>query len=152
MTCKNSTKWEGKKLSFPVTATGTRPTNVFWSNSKFNKNLECSSSKYTELIAKKFCLCHDNYTVVACANLFFIGTIHFKPEHCIFWSNFEFDRNIISGTGARVTCPICPKEHMLVHPGRTFTFWQWLLLLALPGDDIWDYLCTSCPLGAYLTY
>ena len=29
-----------------------------------------------------------------------IGSVHFKPEHCIFWSNFEFNRNIVSGTGA----------------------------------------------------
>ena len=26
--------------------------------------------------------------------------MHFKPEHGKFWSNFEFDRNIVSGTGA----------------------------------------------------
>ena len=35
-------------------------------------------------------------------NFVVIGRVNFKPEHCKFWSNFEFDRNIISGTGARV--------------------------------------------------
>ena len=28
-----------------------------------------------------------------------IGRVDFKPEHCKFWSNFKFDRNIVSGTG-----------------------------------------------------
>ena len=26
-----------------------------------------------------------------------IGWVHYKPEHCKFWYNFEFDRNIVSG-------------------------------------------------------
>ena len=30
-----------------------------------------------------------------------IGKVYFKPGHFKFWSNFQFDRNIISGTGAR---------------------------------------------------
>ena len=29
-----------------------------------------------------------------------IGWVHFKPEFCKFWSNFEFFRNIVSGRGA----------------------------------------------------
>ena len=33
-------------------------------------------------------------------NFVVVGRIHFKLEHCKFWSNFEFDRNIVSGTGA----------------------------------------------------
>ena len=33
-------------------------------------------------------------------NFVVISRVHFKPEHCKFWSNFEFDRNIVSGTGA----------------------------------------------------
>ena len=28
-----------------------------------------------------------------------------KPAHYKFWSNFEFDRNIVSGTGARTKHP-----------------------------------------------
>ena len=29
-----------------------------------------------------------------------IGRVHYKPEHFIFWSNFEFDQNIVIGTRA----------------------------------------------------
>ena len=29
-----------------------------------------------------------------------IGRKTCNPEHCKVWSNFEFDRNIVSGTGA----------------------------------------------------
>ena len=34
-------------------------------------------------------------------NFIVIGSLHFKTEHCIFLMNFEFDRNIVSGMGAR---------------------------------------------------
>ena len=34
-------------------------------------------------------------------NFVVIGSVRFKPELCKFWLNFEFDRNIVSGTGAR---------------------------------------------------
>ena len=34
-------------------------------------------------------------------NFVVVGRAHFKLEYCKFWSNFEFDRNIVSGTGAR---------------------------------------------------
>ena len=34
-------------------------------------------------------------------NFVVIGKVHFKKAHFKFWSNFEFDRNTISGTGAR---------------------------------------------------
>ena len=34
-------------------------------------------------------------------NFIVISRVHLKPEHFKFWSNFEFDRNIVSGTGAR---------------------------------------------------
>ena len=33
-------------------------------------------------------------------NFVVIGKLHFKLEHCKIWSDFEFDRNIVSGTGA----------------------------------------------------
>ena len=33
-------------------------------------------------------------------NFVVIGKVHFKPEHCKIWSNFKFDRNIVSGTVA----------------------------------------------------
>ena len=69
---------------------------IFRLNSKFDQNFERSSLKYTEPITK-FCSRHDSVRV---QNFFVIGRVHFKPEHCKFWSNFEFDRNIVSGTGA----------------------------------------------------
>ena len=73
------------------------PLTVFWSNSKFNQHLECSSLKHVQLITMTFCTCHDNYV----CKISLIGRVHFKPEHIKFWSNFKFDRNIVSGTGAR---------------------------------------------------
>ena len=36
-------------------------------------------------------------------NCVVIGRAYFKPEHCTFWFNFEFDRNMVSGTGAWTT-------------------------------------------------
>ena len=33
-----------------------------------------------------------------------IGRVHFKPEHFDFWSNFEFDWNIVSGMGTKLQC------------------------------------------------
>ena len=45
---------------------GTCPT-IFWSNSKFDQNLQCSGLKCYLLIITKFCTCHDSYTVVTCA-------------------------------------------------------------------------------------
>ena len=41
---------------------------------------------------------------VRAPNSVVIGRMHFKPEHWKFWSNFEFDRNIVSGTGVAVNC------------------------------------------------
>ena len=32
-------------------------------------------------------------------NFIVISRVHFEPEHCIFWSNFEFDQNIVSWKG-----------------------------------------------------
>ena len=34
-------------------------------------------------------------------NFVVVGRVYFELEPCKFWSNFEFDRNIVSGTGAR---------------------------------------------------
>ena len=56
------------------------PLSIFRSNSKFNENSELSWRV-------------QNFVV--------IGKVYFKPGHFKFWSNFEFDRNIVSGTGAR---------------------------------------------------
>ena len=40
--------------------------------------------------------------------------LYFKPEHCKFWSNFEFDRNVVSGRGARLRlCNSLWEEQLL---------------------------------------
>ena len=68
------------------------PLTVFRSNSKFNKNLECSSLKYVQLITTKFCTCHNRVTVMTCTKFHVIGRVYFKPEHSKSWSYFELDR------------------------------------------------------------
>ena len=49
-----------KQVQAPV------PLMVFGLNSKFNKNLECSSLEYGQPITTKFCTCHNIYPVVTC--------------------------------------------------------------------------------------
>ena len=43
------------------------PLTVFWSNSKCDQNLECSSLKYAQPITTEFCTGLDSCTVVTCA-------------------------------------------------------------------------------------
>ena len=44
-------------------------------------------------------------------NFVVIGKVHFKQEHCKFWSNLEFDRNIVRGTGAMsMIMPTCRNQ------------------------------------------
>ena len=71
-------------------------------------------------------------------NLVVIGRAHLKPEHCQMWSNFEFDRNLVSGTGAR-RCQYCInktklnrqcacfKELLYITDYHTDTEAKWLL-------------------------
>ena len=49
-------------------------------------------------------------------NFVVIGSVHFKPEHCKFWSNFEFNRNIVSVTGACV-----PYVEEVTETGKNFS-------------------------------
>ena len=39
-------------------------------------------------------------TVIRVQNVVVIRRVYVKPEYVKFWSNFEFDRNIVCGTGA----------------------------------------------------
>ena len=85
MSCKNFTTRQA-----PV------PLMVFRSNSKF------------DLVQNIFNQSQQNFAHVTTVtlswriqNFVVIDRVSFKPEHCKFWSNFEFDRNIVSGTGAR---------------------------------------------------
>ena len=74
------------------------PLTLFRSNSKFNQNLPCSGLKYTLPITTKFCTRHDSVELSwRGQNFFVIGWAHFTSK---FWSNFEFVRKNISGTGA----------------------------------------------------
>ena len=51
-------------------------------------------------------------------NVVVIGSAHFKSEHCKFGSNFEFDRNIVSGTGARAVMVLFNKPSTEVSRGH----------------------------------
>ena len=59
----------------------------------------------------KFCTLYDSNSWCV-QNLVVIGRVYFKAEDLKFWSNFEFDRNIVSGTGARsaLDTPLSMKE------------------------------------------
>ena len=70
------------------------PLSIFRSNSKFDENPKHSSVKYTRPITTIFCTRHDSDTIVV------IGRIYLKLERSEFSSNFEFDRNMFSGTDA----------------------------------------------------
>ena len=98
---------------------GARPTNDI--SIEFDQNLQCCGLKYTLPITTKFSTCHDSYTVVTnakfrCDQL----SIYFKLERAKFWSNFEFDRHSVRGTGAMYTLPVslqywgCPN-HVQIH-------------------------------------
>ena len=73
------------------------PLSIFRSNSKFDENSECSSFEYTRPITTIFCTRHDSDTVVTCAKYRY--AVYFTLECFEFSSNFEFDRNMLSGTG-----------------------------------------------------
>ena len=77
------------------------PLTIFRSNLKFYQNMQWSSLKCTLPITTTFCTRHDSVTVVTCEKLRCDRYTHFKLGHSKSWSNFEFDRNIVSRTGAR---------------------------------------------------
>ena len=103
------------------------PLTVLRSNSKFDQNLKCSSLKCTEPITTRFCTRHDSYTVAwRVHNFVVIGWVHIELECCIFWSNNEFVRNIVSGTGARSDVWIwLAKKNMIFQP--TYQVWLWIV-------------------------
>ena len=55
-----------KKKDQPIIYQAPIPLTIFWSNLKFDRNLQCSHLIYTPRIKTKFCTCHDSYTVVTC--------------------------------------------------------------------------------------
>ena len=69
---------------------------IFRWNWKFNQN--CSGLKCTLPITMKFCTCHDSVTVKMCAKFCWDWLSIFQTRALPIY--FEFDRNIVSGTGA----------------------------------------------------
>ena len=78
------------------------PLSIFRSNSKFDENSKHSSVNYTRPITTIFCTRHDSVTVVTCAKYRCDRSIIFGTR--AFWIFIEFDRNMLSGTGARSPC------------------------------------------------
>ena len=90
------------------------PLTVFWSNL-------CSSLRHTQSITIKF------WRV---PNFVMIGGEYFKTEHFKLWSNFEYDRNIVSGTGARhigIWVNLGTKRHalacwLIIHTSNVYSW------------------------------
>ena len=76
---------------------------IFRSNSKFNKNLECSSLKLVNWSQRNFVHVTTVYLSWRVQNFIMISRVYFKPAHCIFLLNFKFSQNIISGAGTRAS-------------------------------------------------
>ena len=77
------------------------PLTIFQSNSIFNETLYV-------LVHKIFGRPRRNVTLLwRVQNVVVIGWSYFKPARSKFWSNFKFDRNTLSGTGARGICTQC---------------------------------------------
>ena len=73
-------------LTIPLILLGCQapiPLTTFRSNSKFDKNLQCSGSKYSKPITTQLCTCHDSNTVVTCAELH--CQISYEKEHYKIW-------------------------------------------------------------------
>ena len=75
------------------------PLSIFRSNSKFDENSERSSFKYIRPITTIFVTLSWRVQ-----NIVVIGRVYFTLECFEFSSNFEFDRNMLSGTGAWYSC------------------------------------------------
>ena len=120
--------WENPCLLVPV------PLSIFRSNSKFAENSKHSSVKYSRLMTTIFCTRHDSVTVVTCAKY---RCDRSKLERSEFSSNFEFDRNMLSGTGAQLVhcggvCVIKLDCHGMDHhvwlAEHWDTWWQYFIL------------------------
>ena len=72
------------------------PLTIFRSNSKFDQNLQCSGLKW--ICGSQRNCAHVTWRV---QDFVVVGQVYFKLEYSKCWSNFEFDRNIVSRMGAR---------------------------------------------------
>ena len=83
------------------------PLTIFRWTSKLYQIMMCYGLKYTLTITTEFCTCHDSVTVVTCAKFRCDWVSMFKLQHFIFWSNFKFERNTVSGTGTWTLPYLC---------------------------------------------
>ena len=78
------------------------PLMVIRSNLKFGQNLDYSDLNVLSRTQQNFA----HVTTVSLSshvqNFVVIGQIYEEQEHCKFSFNFDFDQNIVSGTGARL--------------------------------------------------
>ena len=87
-------------------------------------------------------------------NFVVIGRVHFKPEHYKIWSNFEFDRNIVSGMGT--------WWRSWLHSSSEPSQWEWPisrrinrgwnLLQKSPEFDLYQSNCGDQPYGWWEHY
>ena len=92
------------------------PLSIFRSNSKFDENSERSSFKYIRPITTIFCTRHDSDTVVTCAKYRCDRPRIFYTR--VFWIFIEFDRNMLSGTGAWWSSVIVERQHRRITYSR----------------------------------
>ena len=85
------------KVNYHMEVRPPRPTNGISIEFEIQSKSECCSLKFPPLITMKFCTCHDRCMVVTCAKF---RCDRSQPEQLKFWSNFEFNRNIVSARGA----------------------------------------------------
>ena len=76
------------------------PLTIFLSNSKFDQI--CRDLIWNMCNRSQRNFAHVTTVTLSwrMQNFVVIGDVYFEREHSKFWSNFEFDRNIVSGTGA----------------------------------------------------
>ena len=74
------------------------PLTTFWSNSKFDQNLECSSLKYAQPITTIFCTCHHSHDVCK-MSLWLVALI--LNQSTASFGRMNSIENTISGTAAR---------------------------------------------------
>ena len=106
------------------------PLTIFRSNSKFDQNLQCSGLKW-------ICGSQRNFSHVTwrVQDFVVVGQVYFKLEYSKCWSNFEFDRNIVSRMGARSALLSMPLSDVYLHnswDSWCISVFYWSLKLVVP--------------------
>ena len=91
------------------------PLAVFRSNSKFDKNSQCSGLKLVLPITTAYRTRNDSNTIVTCAKCRCDGLYRLWTRALQISLNYEFDRIIVSGTGARTQRPPCKRWYVLLN-------------------------------------